>query len=316
MRVLFVSSGNKGYLKVLVSNQASSLRSQGVAVEHFLIRGRGLLGYLGNVPRLRKDVKSGNYDIVHAHYSLSGFIAAMAGCKNLVVSLMGSDAYQGSFMRFAERLCYACFWKKTIVKTQEMKALLKMPKAHVIPNGVDLEEFFPMPKTVARKQINYHTNNKLILFVADPLRPEKNFKLAQQAVQSLNRCDIELMPVFNVTPPAIPFYMNAADVLLLTSEYEGSVNVIKEAMACNLSIVSTDVGDVKRNISGVTGCYICEKNPFALAEGLAEAIKVESNSNGREKLISLKLDSESIAKEIFAIYEQISERSQTRSNNS
>lgn len=315
MKVIFVSSGNSGDLKILVRNQATSLRKQGLHVDHFLIRGRGLIGYLRNVLRLRKVLKSGNYDLVHAHYSFSGYITTMAGCKSLVVSLMGSDAYQGSLMRFAERLCYACFWKKTIVKSHEMKALLKMPEAHVIPNGVDLDVFFPMLKQVARKHINYQTNKKLILFVADPLRPEKNFKLAQQAVQNLNRIDIELMPVFNVTPSAIPFYMNAADVLLLTSEYEGSVNVIKEAMACNLSIVSTDVGDVKRNISGVRGCYICEKNHDSLAEGLVEALKVESISNGREKLVSLKLDSVSIAKQIIAVYEQVSGKSQTRSNN-
>jgi teichuronic acid biosynthesis glycosyltransferase TuaC len=306
MKVLFVSGGNSRASNILVNNQACSLNEQGIDVTHFHIKGRGVLGYLKKIPQLRNEVKSGNYDIVHAHYSFSGFIATLAGCKKLVVSLMGSDAYTSFIIRLFSCAFYALFWSATIVKTKKMSLLLKMPDAFVIPNGVDLNKYKIISKVSARAHIGYSGNKKLIIFVSDPKRREKNFKLAKLAVEYLGRNDIELLQVFNVPNSEIPFYMNSADALLLTSKYEGSVNVVKEAMACNLPIVSTDVGDVKENLLSVRGCYVCKSEPDALAEGLKKILLTEDRTDGRERIISLKLDSGSIAKRIIAVYEQIS----------
>ena len=59
--------------------------------------------------------------------------------------------------------------------------------------------------------------------------------------------------------------MNAADVLLLTSDAEGSPMVVKEAMACNVPVVSTAVGDVADVIGGTEGCYITQPGPGAMS---------------------------------------------------
>lgn len=306
LRVLFVCSGNKtGQPGFVVTNQGESLRKLGVHVEYFTIKGRGFWGYFKNIPILARFVHSGSYDIVHSHFSLSSFVASLAGRFPLVVSLMGSDVYLSFVWRFMARTFYYTRWSSTIVKTEKMRELLKMDKANVIPNGVDLDRFIVMPKEVARSYIGFHSNKKLVVFVADPSRKEKNFDLAIQSVNHLKRNDIELLPVFNVSNEDIPFYLNAADLLILSSKWEGSVNVVKEAMACNLPIVSTDVGDVKENLEKVHGCYICDSTPNSLALAISKVLESNMRTNGREMLISLGLDSENVARKIIAVYEKI-----------
>jgi teichuronic acid biosynthesis glycosyltransferase TuaC len=307
MRVLFVCSGNSTHgIGNVVFNQAESLRNQGVQIDFFPVKGKGLIGYTKNIPLLWKYLHNNKFDIIHAHYSASAFVASFAVRESLVVSLMGSDAFMSGLWSIAARFFYKFRWDVTIVKSKGMKEQLRMKKALVMPNGVDLNKFKTVPKTEARAHIGYSKTKKLIIFVSDPAREEKNFDLAKSAVKYLDRNNVELMPVFNVPSGEIPFYMNAADVLLLTSKWEGSVNVVKEAMACNLPIVSTDVGDVKENTSDVKGCYVCESNANSLSEGLKKALLLENRTNGREKILELKLDTESVAQKIIAVYEEIS----------
>lgn len=303
MRVLFVSSGNTGDVGVLVKNQADSLIKEGIEIDFYLIKGKGFWGYLRSIKGIRRKFLSGNYDLIHAHYSLSAFSASLAGRFPLVVSLMGSDAYLSGLMRFFARFFYFASWDITIVKTDRMKELLKMRKAVVLPNGVDTEKFNVISKQVARERIDYNKPNRLIIFVADPSREEKNFALARDAYNLLGLSDVELLPVYNKSNDLIPYYMNAADLLLLTSRWEGSVNVVKEAMACNLPIVSTDVGDVRDNIKDVQNCYVCDSNPHDIALKVKEVINKHGISNGRERIFELKLDTKSVSNRIISLYE-------------
>ena len=83
MKVLFVSSGNSDIgISPLIKAQGDSLESLGIKVDYFLINGKGLVGYLKNIPRLKSILKKYNYDIVHAHFSLSGMVASLARTKN------------------------------------------------------------------------------------------------------------------------------------------------------------------------------------------------------------------------------------------
>jgi glycosyltransferase involved in cell wall biosynthesis len=304
MRVLFVSSGNSGDVGVLVKNQAESLIKEGIDIDFFLIKGKGFWGYMRNIKGIRHKFLSGNYDLIHAHYSLSAFAASLAGRFPLVVSLMGSDTYLSGILRIIVRLFYYISWDITIVKTVRMKNLLRMKRAVVLPNGVDTDKYMSIPKDVARKRIKYNKpHHKLIVFVADPQREEKNFALALEAFNLLKLDDVELLPVYNKPNDLIPYYMNAADMLLLTSKWEGGVNVVKEALACNLPVVSTDVGDVKENIKGVLGCYICECNPEDIASKIREVISNPNASNGRERIFELKLDTKSVSNRIISLYQ-------------
>ncbi len=305
MKVLFVSSGRLGDTAYLVKNQGLSLISKGILLDFFVIESGGVWGYLKAVPKLRRIINDGKYDIVHAHYSFSAFSASLAGLFPLAVSLMGSDAYMSPFWRWCARIFYYLRWDVTIVKTEKMKDLLKMSKLHIIPNGVNLKRFIPIDKMVARKEIKYLSDKKLVVFIADPSRPEKNYALAKQVVDHLDDPEIELMPVFDISNEQIPFYLNAADVLLLTSKWEGSVNVVKEALACNLPIVSTDVGDVRFNITSVDGCYVCKQDVNELSEKLNLAISFGKRTNGRQRIIELGLDSDAVANKLIDVYNSL-----------
>ena len=119
------------------------------------------------------------------------------------------------------------------------------------------------------------------------------------------KTDAELLLVSNVDQEQLNLYYNAVDCLVLTSRYEGSPNVIKEAMACNCPIVSTDIGDVEWILGEAEGCYISSFEPSDVAEKLSLALEIENRTNGRDRLIKLGLDSETIAKGLIHIYSQV-----------
>jgi glycosyltransferase involved in cell wall biosynthesis len=285
-------------------HQAETLRELGHEVDLFFIRGRGLTGYLASVPGIRREIKRGSYDIVHAHYSLSAFAVSIAGSHRMVVSLAGSDVMGNLLLLPVTRLFCRFRWKKVIVKTEEMKARLKCNGVTVIPNGVDLKLFAPAPKKEARKVLGL-PDKKIVLFAADPSRVEKNFPLAQEAVWLMRRDDSMLLPVHGVPHNRMPLYYCASDVLLLTSLWEGSVNSVKEAMACNLPVVSTDVGDVRINTSGLDGYYITVPDATAIAEKLNEAVDLKVTLKARERITELKLDSASVARRLIEIYNSV-----------
>lgn len=305
MKVLFVSSGTRGKISSIVQNQGESLKRIGVEVDYFIIPDKGFKGYIKSIPKIRKTYYSGNYDLVHAHYSLSAIAASCSGLFPIVVSLMGSDAYTSVFWRFVIQVFHRIRWKKTIIKSQKMQTLLHLKKAIVIPNGVDLEKFKPIIKADAQHDIGFDSSKKTVLFVSNPEREEKNYPLAVEAIRLLKRTDVELKPIFNIRNEDISRYLNAADMLLLTSKREGSPNVIKEAMACNIPIVSTDVGDVKYNLDGVLKCFVCNDSATEITSRIQEVLKTDSRSNGRDKLISLGLDSETVAKKLCVLYQNL-----------
>jgi len=304
MKVLFISSGKSESISDVVRNQGESLIAAGIDIDYYLIK-PGFLGYLTSIPKIRSTYKGGKYDLTHAHYSLSGFVAALAGCKPLVVSLMGSDAFMSKRLRALTRIFYIYKWEATIVKTPQMKEFLNMPKAYVIPNGVNIERFKPMPKVESRKHLNYPLNKKLILFISIPNRPEKNLELAEKAVGIFKNNEVEIKHIYHVPNKEIPYYLNSADVLLLTSKWEGSVNVVKEAMACNCPVVSTDVGDVKWVTGNTEGCFIISFEPEDVAQKIKTALNFGKRTNGRQRVIDLGLDSDTQAKKIIALYKEI-----------
>ncbi len=307
MRVLFISSGRTGGISELIKNQGDSLVALGVEVDYFLIK-PGVFGYILSIFKIRKTFIAGKYSLVHAHYSLCGFTASFAGRFPLVVSLMGSDVYQSYTIRIAIKIFSKIRWNATIVKSNYMKEILNLNNLFVIPNGVDLERFKPLPADEAKQHINYSEGRKLILHFSSPNRKEKNFDLAKKAVKILNRRDVLLMQVYNVPNEDIPYYLNAAELLLLTSKWEGSPNIIKEALACNCPVVATDVGDVNIVIGQTKGCFITNINPVDISDKINTAISFAKRTDGRNRIIELGLDSITIAGKIMEIYNKVENR--------
>jgi len=303
MKVLFVSSGNSRFgISPIVTNQQISLINEGLEVEIFPIIGMGIVGYLKNSFRLKKYLENRHYDIIHAHYSLSGFTATLANSKPLVVSLMGSDTKSGLLQHILIRVINKIFWATCIVKSKRMRNDIGISKAVILPNGVDFNCFYPIPRKEAIKKLKFNPDNKYIFFASDPNRSEKNYKLANDAIELLNRKNIVVHFLKDIPNDEVVWYYCASDIVLLTSLREGSPNVIKEAMACNRPIVATDVGDVKEIIGNVEGCYICDFSAENLANKINSALLFKGQTNGREQINHLR--SELIAKRLIEIYGQ------------
>lgn len=302
-RVLFVCSGNRMRgCSAVVTNQAVALRKAGVEVLMYEIIGKGIFGYFWHLFRLKRYIRRISPDVIHAHYGLCGIVASLAGARPLVVSLMGSDLYLAPVMRFWVRLFSRFFWSVTIVKSQKMFRLIRNSEARVVPNGVDLELFREMSREEAREKLGFILPRN-VLWASDPQRKVKNYSLAREACALLNSHETELRVVKDAEPREMALYFNAADVLLLTSFWEGSPNVVKEALACNIPVVSTPVGDVEELIAGIEGCSVCAPNAKALARGLEKALSITGRSNGRERLAHL--DSKLVARRIMDIYREV-----------
>lgn len=304
MKIFFIRSGNNGQ-DPISTLQGKSLEKLGAEVYYFDIVGKGIRGYLQNLFRFRKLVRSAKVDLIHAHYSFSGFLAVLS-CTGIpvITSLMGSDVKSDRKYRVLIYLFNYLFWKKTIVKSVDMQQELGLKNVEVIPNGVDLDVFFEMSKQDARKKLNLSADERVVLFAADPNRPEKNFALAQEAIV-LAGINIKTLFLKGLQPDEVRDYYNASDVVLLTSHWEGSPNVVKEAMACNRPIITTNVGDVSWVIGNTEGCFVLSHNAFEIASQIRYCVENKVNTKGRYRIQLLELDSYSVSNKLLKVYHSV-----------
>ncbi len=180
--------------------------------------------------------------------------------------------------------------------------------AYIVPNGVLLEKCRQEEKWIARKKLGLHQKKRYILFLGNVNNNTKNYQLVTEALTRIKDERLNLLTPFPISHRKVITFLHASDVLILTSFMEGSPNVIKEAMACNCPIVSTDVGDVRWIIGETEGCYITSFDPEDVAEKLRLALhfaETIGRTNGRERILELGLDSETIAKKIISIYQNV-----------
>jgi glycosyltransferase involved in cell wall biosynthesis len=320
MKILFVSSGNSSSgISPIIKNQAESLISMGCDVDVFTIKGKGLKGYIINILSLRKFLMCYNFDIIHAHFGLSGLVSLIAKRKEkLVVSFMGDDIlgsnksdgsllFLSRLMVIINRILSKKYYNATIVKSKEMLISHgKTDSLFLIPNGVNIDKFRPLPKEKCQKDLGWPPGRIYLLFASNPARIEKNFALLEKAMQLIpEEFNIDVKVLQDVPNESIPTYMNAADIVILTSFHEGSPNVIKEAMACNRPIISTDVGDVRLILGDTNGCLITDFDPKQLAEKIIKTLSLTQVPDGRNRILALGLDSQNIARKITELYSQL-----------
>jgi teichuronic acid biosynthesis glycosyltransferase TuaC len=307
MKVLFVRSSNMG-IDPITTNQGKSLMNLGVTVEYFDLKGSGLSGYLKNIPALRRHIREFEPSLVHAHYALCGFATSLAFTRVPVgVSLMGCDVNdKKSVIPHITRFFARYFWKFVVVKSAEMFTNLNNQKAVILPNGIDFELFRLVDRPKALDALNWKNDKIHILFASDPGRHEKNFPLAEKAVTLLkdDLDNIQLHFLMDIPHERMPLYYAAANILLMTSIREGSPNVIKEAIACECPVVSTDVGDVAEITRGIANCFVVPFDHFQIRDAMRKILDNKGRSDGR-KIIS-HLSSENIARRLLNIYKAAS----------
>lgn len=289
-----------------VAEQVEALRRRGLDMDVLFINPReSKWNYARGPFLLRRQLARRSYDLIHAHYVFCGLIAVTQRRLPVVLTHHGIEVLAGwtaPLSRLASRLAQA-----TIVTSPAMARRLPGRPA-VIPCGIDLGLFRPMPQEEARRALDLPLGVKLVLFAGEP-RPEKRLDLAKASVEAVRRRwagPVELVIAAGQPHQRIPLYMNACDALILTSDYEGSPMVIKEAMACGLPIVSTDVGDAADVIGDTDGCYICRQDVEDIAEKLAMALAFGRRTDGRRRVEHLSLDA--VAERIHAVYEETLQR--------
>lgn len=284
-----------------VEQQIKSLRDMGLAVDVWhldrVVEGRGV--YMGVAKCLREKVESGRYDLVHIMYSgLMADIATKALRKiPTIITIHGSDLLGSELshpiQRFSAYLGVLASRRAArradgvIVVSPGLRESLPVyvdqSKVRVIPCGIDLERFKPQDPVKCRQELGWDGSALHILFATARGDPIKRPELASSAVRALGNLgmSVEMHEMRGIPYARVPIWINASDALILTSQHEGSPTIVKECLACNVPVVSVDVGDVRDQIEGIDGCLIADANPAKLAEGLRLACLTRRRVNGR-----------------------------------
>lgn len=323
MRVLIVTSEwptheTPTYVPFLVQ-QVDYMRRAGLDVEVFAFRGKkNPLRYLQAWRNLRRQHDLKQFDIIHAHFGQSALVALPSRVP-LIVTFHGSDlqgivgsdgryTLLGRVLRCLSRSVAPFAAERIVVAERLADSLPGHLSAHVIPCGLNFERFHLMPQAEARTQVGLPAEKYLVLFAANPKNSVKRYWLAEQAVALLqDQFDVELVTLTGVAHELVPVYMNACDALVLTSQHEGSPTVVKEALACNLPIVTVNVGDVGRRLEGVEGCIVCLDDAVeTIAKGLARVLQGRSRVAGRAAVA--ELDERVVVQKIITVYEGVIKR--------
>ena len=299
MQILIVASGNSPQLSPFVKEQAESLIEQGLFVDFFLIKGKGLFGYLKNYLLLLKKIKHKEYDLIHAHYGLSGLLATMQLYVPVIITFHGSDVNMKKnyiFSRIASRLSTT-----NIFVHQSLPKKLKIYRNPIIiPCGFNNNRFFPLPKDKARGVLKWKKNKHYIVFSSSFDNKIKNVQLAKSAISNINNC--QLIELKGYEKEQINLILNASDLLLVTSLSETGPIIVKEALACNCPIVSTNVGDVQKLIRNVQNCYISSYNPIDIKKRINQVFRNNKRTNGQQIIKNFNL--ENIAYKIIDVYKK------------
>jgi glycosyltransferase involved in cell wall biosynthesis len=320
-RILIVIPGKaNGQEMIFARRQAAALIEAGFDIHKMYIDvPESIFEILALQHKIRKTLKKLSIDVVHVHYgTITAFSVATAGLFPLLVTFHGSDLNiidYGSRLRvltghllsqFAALRC-----RKIICVSKYLIEHLWWcrKKAVVIPMGIDTELFKPLGKDFCRKQLNWNSSEKIVLFNSGKYQYIKGADIAEKVIAKVQESIGEVRyAVMNgdVAPDEVPLYLSGADCLLVTSRHEGSPMIVKEAMACNLPIISVDVGDVKDRLCGVKGCYIVENDISKIASKLISVLQDSPECNGRAALFEQQLDNDGTIGKLTAVYRSVS----------
>ncbi|MBK9419866.1 MAG: glycosyltransferase [Flavobacteriales bacterium] len=299
LRVLVVIPGIAGTSGMPFSHrQAEAIKAMpGYDVYTYMLSTRTSIRGLLNARRELKNMESTfRPDVVHVHYgTVTALFTLLTVRCPLVVSFHGSDLnptptdgiWRDRMGRLFSQLA-ALGATGIICVSEGLRARLWWRKedAAVIPMGTDTDKFRPMDREACREQLDWPSGHVVLFNAGNPKL--KRLDLAQAALeivkQQVQDARLEALQG-QVKPEDMPLLINASDLVLLCSDAEGSPTMVKEAMACNVPVVSNDVGDVAERITGVHPGTLVEQRAEAFAHGILEVITAARRSNGREVLI-------------------------------
>jgi glycosyltransferase involved in cell wall biosynthesis len=252
-----------------VRDQIDEVRRRGVEVDVFSFP-PGRNEYIPATRRLRALLRRERFDLVHAHYGLPGWCAHLAGARPLLVTFHGTDVRHGIVGPLSRRLAWraalvAAVSRALFAPEDGRPGLPEVPGSAVLPCGPDLSRFGPSQRAEARRALGLDPDGRYLFFPANPTRPEKRHDRAAELAAA---CGVELLTGGSIEPERMPLWINAANAVLVTSDYEGFGMAAIEALACEVPVLSTPVGIAPYALSGIAGC-LCA--PFDTATWSAAA---------------------------------------------
>jgi teichuronic acid biosynthesis glycosyltransferase TuaC len=277
MRALVVTNmyptPDRPALGSFVRDQVEALRRiDGVEVDLFSFAPGGAGAYLTAAPALRRRHRD-RYDVVHAHFGLTAWPAFAARGRAHAVTLHGTDLVHPR----SRALTLAALPFLDLVATVSEPLAKDVPgwavrgQTAVLPCGVDVERFRPIPRAEARTELGLAPSGRYVLFPADPTRPEKRYDRAVAATDG----QAELLALGNVDPQQVPVYVNAANAVLVPSERESFGLAVLEALACNVPVLATPVGIAPDALIGVAGALCAPFEATAWGAALERHLEVE-----------------------------------------
>lgn len=246
-----------------VLDQVEGIRANGIETQVFSFPA-GRRNYLPAVAEVRRRLKANRFDLVHAHYGLAGWVAYLAGARPLAVTFHGTDVRHpivGPLSRLlSRRVRLTAGVSGALFGPENRRPGLqwRSGSAAVLPCGADLERFRPLDRDEARRRLGLASDGRLLFFPANPSRPEKRH---DRALALARACRAELITGGSIPPEEMPNWVNAADAVVVTSDYEGFGLACLEALACDVPVLSTAVGIAPFALAGIDGCLAA---PFEL----------------------------------------------------
>ena len=263
---------------------------------------KGIVGYIRQIPKLKKSIRDFHPDIIHAHYGLCGLLSNFQRRIPVVTTYHGSDINDPTVFWLSRlSICFSRF--NIFVSRKNLDIARPRKNFALIPCGVNLGDFPLIDKLEARRQMGMDPSARIVLFAGAFDNPVKNASLAKEAMALVP--EAVLLELKGFTRQQVACLMQAADVLLMTSFSEGSPQVIKEALACGCPIVSVDVGDVRERIEGIDGCYISDRTLESFADCIKKALAFNGRTQGRMVIESIGLTNDVIATRIVSLYESL-----------
>jgi glycosyltransferase involved in cell wall biosynthesis len=233
-----------------VRDQVEALRGlDGVEIELFTFD-QGARAYLSAARELRRRYAGERFDVIHAHYGLAGIAAqALRGAPH-VVTFHGTDLAHPQVGPMSRALARRIALAAPVSASLARGGLPHLDRTAVLPCGVNLDRFRRIDRREARTRLGLDPDRPYLLFPADPQRPEKRHDRAQQLATAAG---VELLHYERRPPDEVPLLINAANAVLAPSEREGFGLAALEALACDVPVLSTDVGIAPLALAGVAG---------------------------------------------------------------